>query len=53
MIYGKEKEKKVGPSLNINNNSILWMFNGPNYKVAFQKNEGWMNNITLTLIVTS
>ena len=34
MIYGKEGEKAVGPGLNINNNSILWMFNGPNYKVA-------------------
>ena len=34
MIYGKEGEKAVGPGLNINNNSILWIFNGPNYKVA-------------------
>ena len=34
MIYGKEGEKAVGPGLNINNNSILWMFNGPNYKAA-------------------
>ena len=34
MIYGKEGEKAVGPGLNINNNSILWMFNGPNYKVG-------------------
>ena len=34
MIYGKEGEKAVVPGLNINNNSILWMFNGPNYKVA-------------------
>jgi hypothetical protein len=33
MIYGKG-EKAVGPSFNINNNNILWMFNGPNYKVA-------------------
>ena len=34
MIYGKEGEKAVGPSFNINNNSILWMWNGSNYKVA-------------------
>ena len=34
MIYGKQGEMAVGPGLNINNNSILWMFNGPNYKVA-------------------
>ena len=33
MIYGKA-EKAVGPSFNINNNSILWMWNGSNYKVA-------------------
>ena len=34
MIYGKEGEKAVGPSFNINNNSILWMWNGSNYKAA-------------------
>ena len=33
MIYGKG-EKAVGPSFNINNNSILWMWNDTNYKVA-------------------
>ena len=33
MIYGKA-EKAVGPSFNINNNSILWMWNDTNYKVA-------------------
>ncbi|MDB3904142.1 polysaccharide lyase [Candidatus Pelagibacter sp.] len=33
MIYGKG-EKAVGPSFNINNNNIVWIFNGPNYKVA-------------------
>ena len=36
MLYGKP-EKAVGPSFNYNNNKFIWLFNGPNYRVA--KNE--------------
>ena len=36
MLYGKG-EKTVGPSYNLNNNSFMWLFNSPNYRVS--KNE--------------